>query len=275
MAEKFHERFNIQMPMDEAKRRFVNRAHSQILSPDCPFMLESGYLKRTCMAIAFALGEKFDAGTPFRKTALETYTGLNFERTLQAIEATRRVICGPKDGPQLDEVVEVMLSISEVDLGIRWNDGKFLPSGAKLLDDTLVNESLKWLREKNYRAVLAPFEKGLEHLLRARAKPELLLDVVTDAYEALEALAKILTGKDRTLDANRELFLSKVNASDEYKKILHQYCEYAHNFRHGAIDPTKKRSIAYSEAESFVYLTGVFLRLAISATVAAEAPAGS
>jgi hypothetical protein len=141
MAEKFDERFNIRVPMDEAKRRFVNRAHSQILSPDCPFMLGEGHLRRACMAIAFELGERFDAGTPFRRTALEAYTGLNFERTLQAIEAARRVICGPNSGPQLDEVVEAMLSESEVDLGIRWNDGKFLPSGAELLDDALVNES--------------------------------------------------------------------------------------------------------------------------------------
>jgi hypothetical protein len=136
-------------------------------------------------------------------------------------------------------------------------------------------ESLKWLREKNYRTVLAPFEKGLEHLLRARAKAELLSDVVTDSYEALEALGKILTGKDKTLDANRELFLSKVNASDEYKRILHQYCEYAHNFRHGAIDPTKKPSITYSEAESFVYLTGIFLRLAISCSGTEQGSVGA
>ena len=32
MAEKFHERFDIEVGLDEAKRRFVNRAHNRIFN---------------------------------------------------------------------------------------------------------------------------------------------------------------------------------------------------------------------------------------------------
>jgi hypothetical protein len=43
----------------------------------------------------------------------------------------------------------------------------FVRTGAKLLDDELVNASLKWLREEKYENVLKPFEKALQHLLES------------------------------------------------------------------------------------------------------------
>jgi hypothetical protein len=158
--------------------------------------------------------------------------------------------------------------MSEVDLGVGWRGGKFYPTGAKVLDDALVNDVLAWLTKATYLTVRQPFEKSLNHLLRARANPELLSDVITDAYEALEAFAKIVAGNDQTLDANQETFLARICASDEYKQILGEclkkYRPFAHKFRHGASSPEKKPSISYAEAESFVYLTGLFIRLVIS-----------
>jgi hypothetical protein len=73
-------------------------------------------------------------------------------------------------------------------------------------------------------------------------------------------------GNEKTLDANRELFISKVRASEEYRRILKEYTDFAHNFRHGASAPEKKPSLSYAEAESFIYLTGLFIRLVISAS---------
>jgi hypothetical protein len=79
--------------------------------------------------------------------------------------------------------------------------------------------------------VRTPFEKGLTHFLYAAKRPEVLADVVTDMYESLEALTKIVTGRsDKDLSANREMFLAKVKASDEYKKLLKHYIDYANSF---------------------------------------------
>ncbi len=66
-----------------------------------------------------------------------------------------------------------------------------------------------------------PFEKGLKHLLEAHVKQDQLLDVITDMYEAVEALAKIVTERpNKDLSGNREMFISKVGASDAYKVLL-------------------------------------------------------
>ena len=97
-------------------------------------------------------------------------------------------------GPEFRQIIQEILDASEVDLGIRWDVGRFLPSGARLLDDRLINDTLGFLRSAGHGAVLDPFAKGLSHLLPASKRPEVLPDVITDMYEALEAMAKIVTG---------------------------------------------------------------------------------
>ena len=114
--------------------------------------------------------------------------------------------------------------------------------------------------------------KGLQDLLLSKKDPKRLSDVITDMHEALEALAKKALGYDRDLSANREAFLAGVKASDAYKKLLRQYIEYANDFRHAAASGQPKSRIAEREAESFMYLTGVFIRLAMPDDVVNGAP---
>ncbi len=98
--------------------------------------------------------------------------------------------------------------------------------------------------------------------MHSNNKPELLSDVVTDMHEALEAQAKITAGNDKDLSANAELFISKLNVSNEYKPILKGYISYANEFRHAAEQGQKKDPLSRRETESFIYVTGLFLRLA-------------
>jgi hypothetical protein len=165
---------------------------------------------------------------------------------------------------RLETLIRRLLNESEVDLGIRWESGQSIRSGATLLDEKLVNDQLHWIRACGYETVRLPFEKGLGHFLHASARPELLSDVITDMYEAVEALAKIVTNRpDRDLSANRELFLSKVKASDEYKQLLKDYIDYANRFRHAGQEGRPRPDLSAKETESFIYLTGVFIRLAV------------
>lgn len=118
-------------------------------------------------------------------------------------------------------MVEEALELSETDLGVSWENGIFLKKGAKLLDERLVNEPLRWLGDPAYRNVLTPFEKGLKHFLEGGKEPERLADSITDMYEATEALAKIVTNKPtKDLSALREDFISKVGLPELYKKML-------------------------------------------------------
>ena len=118
-----------------------------------------------------------------------------------------------------------------MDMGIRWENGTFVPTGAQLLDEQLVNDPLKWLRaDPSLAAVLIPFERGLSHFLQAEKNPNILTDVINNMHESLEALAQILTGRPKQdLSSNRELFLKKISAPEPYKELLKNYVNYAND----------------------------------------------
>lgn len=130
------------------------------------------------------------------------------------------------------------LSHSALDIGIRFDaeQGVFYPSGAKLLDERLVNEELRWLSENQYTKVYEPFEKGLRFLLEARNDSSKLQDVVTDLHEALEAFARIVCENNKDLSANAAKFISNLNLNDHYKSMLKSYIAYANKFRHAEGD---------------------------------------
>jgi hypothetical protein len=254
---KFVERFNIDVGKDEAKRRFANRAYNRVFYHFFYSISENKRYK-IHREIVSALGDKYS----YHKN-LSDHIGDDFYRNLLALETFYHSAEGYYKS-EVDKLIKQLIIESEVDIGIRWEDGRFIKSGAKLLDEKLVNDSLHWLRGKKYSSVIAPFEKGLDHFLHSDKRPELFADVVTDMYEALEALSKIITERpNKDLSANRELFLSRVNASDEYKKILSEYISYANEFRHASEEGKKKPSVSEREVESFIYLTGLFIRLAV------------
>jgi len=262
MTNKFHERFNIEVEINEARRRFVNRALNLVF---WSFLYELSNTEEIVVEIATVLGETYE-DSDF--DSVKDYIDDDFHKTLLAIEALFNAI-PPHNIPAhskeaLVKIIDRIISESEVDLGIRWQDGKFIRSGARYLDDKLVNDVLTWLSKKGYETVMTPYRKGLDHFLHAEKRPELLADVVTDMYEALEALSKIVTERpDNDLSSNRELFIKSVNASPEYKRILKEYIDYANKFRHAIEEGKEKPSLSIHEVESFIYLSGIFLRLAM------------
>ena len=245
--------------MSTIQKKFVNRVKNLIWENIIRALDDIIGIRRVCWQIANKLGHEY---TSYKRP--EDYTKGDYYSTLHAIEITYESFESPELKLRLEETVKYILSISEIDLGITFKNGYFIRKGAKLLDEELVNKSLDWLSDKKYKSVYLPFEKGLTHLLEAEKKPGLRNDVITDMYEALEALAKIITkraGKD--LSGNAELFIRSVKASDYYKRLLKEYIAYANIFRHGQ-DEDKPRPIpALGEVESFIYMTGLFIRLAI------------
>lgn len=130
----------------------------------------------------------------------------------------------------------------------------------------LVNESLRWLADEKYQNVLVPFQKGLSHLLEGTKDPQRYGDSVTDMYESVEAMAKIVTDKPtKDLSGLREEFIAKLRLPETHKAMLKQYIDYGCEFRH-TLETSQKRTWPLEhEAENFVYLTGLFIKLAIQA----------
>src|SRR5438128_87602 len=185
---KFHERFNIATGFQEAQERFVNRIYNEVWLSYFG-ALDREYRDRFSIAIASAIGQRRNSMQHIRvQIGTDFFDNLKaLERLYAELDLLRR--------PTLRKIVESVLFQSEVDLGIEWKDGEFFRKGAQLLDDKLVNDVLHWLRHPGYESVSKPYEKGLSHFLQAHIKQDILSDVITDMYEALEALAKIVTGR--------------------------------------------------------------------------------
>jgi len=98
----------------------------------------------------------------------------------------------------------------------------------------------------------------------SRTDRGLLSDVVTDMYEALESMAKLLTNRpDKDLSGLQEQLIKTLDASNEYRLLLKNYIDYACRFRHAVSEERSRPRLSIKEVESFVYLTGLFLRLAM------------
>lgn len=261
----FHERFNIEVREKDAKERFLNRVRNHIFRNffEHKGKVDEATLKnRILWQVANALGEEYDYFWGF-----DHYVGADFYGCLQALEVGYAALPKETQRQELSLRIGLVISQSETDLGILWQEGIFVRRGARFLDEGLVNEPLRWLSDPKYRNVLAPFQKGLSHFVEAEKEPDRLADTVTDMYEALEALAKAVTGRPgKDLSANAELFVKKLKLGHYYNKMLKDYICYANEFRHGVEEGRQRPLPSGREVEAFVYTTGLFIRLAIGQT---------
>jgi len=258
----FYQRFNIQVSREDAEERFINRVLNKIEEELDSLLKYStiGHYEKAMYNVATRLGIEYDSRVTFHE-----YVRHKFNSCLQALEALYEIFISENsyEAQKLSDLIQYALSLSETDLGIQWRDGSFWPSGAKLLDEALLNENLKWLQDQTLHAVLVPFEKGLRHFLEAHRQSEKLADTVTDMYEALEAMAKLVTGREDDLSGNREKFISMLKLSEYYKKMLRDYIEYANQYRHAVKPGEKREPPKRNEVVAFFYTTGLFIRLSI------------
>ena len=73
---KFHQRFNIDLGVDEARRRFSNRANNLIfqnlIPQDCRKKWDQPVSARVDMAICTKLGEIYDGSNTLKKSSVPT-----------------------------------------------------------------------------------------------------------------------------------------------------------------------------------------------------------
>jgi hypothetical protein len=258
----FYQRFDIDINLDEARAKFVESAHNRIFDE----LYHNPHFDSLKAATWRYVADKIGKRPQLDGRSLSRFIGDDFFDVLKAMEGMFVAVVTLGDDSHekmFNHNLNYVLEISDIDLGIRWEPPEFQRAGAEELDRALVNENLLWLGEKGYDSVVKPFKKGLRHLMESRKRPELLSDVVRDMYESVEALAKIVTGRDADLSKNAELLINNVKASVEYKSMLKHYIDYANRFRHAPRANQPRPSLSGRETESFVYLTGLFIRLAM------------
>jgi len=257
-------RFNIDIDIKEAQRFFINRAITQLerILPDMDktrskHPADRHYLRRA----TYAVGKVYDSNCSLKSIIGDDF--VNIIRVLESVYGYAIEIHEPDKAGEIQNLVNRLVEDSDIDLGIVWRDGEFRYSGAVLLDIELVDKNLQWLAGKEYKAVREPFAKGLRQLLESSKNNALLSDVITDVYESLEAMARIVVGNDRELSGNRDVFINKLDLNENYKKMFSEYIDYGCQYRHAARKGTTKQLPKQNEVEAFVYMTGLFLRLAI------------
>lgn len=267
MKNNFYERFNIPIDLSGAQRHFMNRIkniihliidemHHSFLP--LPFLLEPKKT-RLLVFIANRVGKKFHSVEYFERSIDHEE---NFLEHLHLVEALYVYIDEDRKS-ELAGLTEDAVSESAFDLGIVWRNGRFYRKGAPLLDKKLINESLGMLRDKKYENVIDAFEKGLDHFIHSQNEPERLIDAITDVYEALEALAKVICGNNKDLSANRDLLIKEIDVPEFYRRTLKEYVTYACKFRHALKEGKKRKIPSEREVETFIYLSGIYIRLAL------------
>lgn len=122
----FFQRFSLSIDVQEAQRRFINRATDQLFT--FPFITDD-YLKKMepwyVRCVAYDLGELSSEAKSFESLAKR-----DFLRCLQIIES---IFFRLADDPNVDQEVTVpvfessiyrILESSEVDLGVVWKKGR-------------------------------------------------------------------------------------------------------------------------------------------------------
>lgn len=267
ILKRFNEIFGLEDSVEDERKRFVGRVNQLIFNMIDSQESSSFQYRNLFEIVCFELGVnshdiKLKIGGPipggYSTPRLRTLTKDDFNKTLQVLCILYLYIqygSNREEGQKIvSKGIENVLSKCSCDIGIRWKDGFFYPSGAEELDKPLIEETLTWLKDypnesKNYRTALQCYLAGNS-----------LADIITNCYSTVEGLAREVLGNAKTLDNNKEELLAKINLSDGWKRILGNYITYAHGYRHAS---PGRHELTKHEAEAYLYMTGLIIRLII------------
>ncbi len=271
IRKRFNEIFGFEDTVEAERKRFVERVNQAIFHNIDTVDCDSYDYEHLIQLVCFDLGINFHdlhqrrvgvgINERYLPASIRTLTRDDFTETLRVLCA----LCGriqlggdTKKGQELlSKLIEAALSRCTCDIGVRWKDGFFYPSGAEELDTSLIEETLAWLKDypderRDYRTALQCYAAG-----------DSLADVIKNCYSAIEGVARKVLANERTLDNNKDELLAKINLSDGWKSLLANYIRYAHDYRHASIG---RHEITKQEGEAYLYMTGLIIRLAIEST---------
>jgi hypothetical protein len=269
VRKRFNEIFGLEDGVEEGKRRFVERVNHVIFHDiDTEHCDEFGY-RNLFDLVCFELGVNahdfpqrrqhslLDDDT-YSPAPIRTLTTNDFDKTLLVLCTLYLYIQYGSDAEKgqqwLSKRIGLALSRCSCDIGIRWKEGFFYPSGAEELDKPLIEETLTWL--KDYPNESKDYRTALQRYLEEKS----LGDVIKNCYSAVEGVARKVLGNEKTLDNNKDELLAKIGLSDGWKPLLASYIKYAHDYRHAS---PERHDITKPEAEAYLYMTGLIIRLII------------
>ena len=269
----FNKAFGLQADLDEEKRRFVQRINQTILKGIQEGPYPDDY-ERVFRRVCYGLGEnagdlisnanQYSYSVSLAIPGLRALTGDDFTATLKVLVLLHGAL-HPQNVVRLNQSIELALASAATDLGIRWKSGLFYPSGAKELDEKLINDNLDFLQ--TWPDVRAQFSTALTHFRSSLQNVAGRKDAITNAYSAVEGLARATLSNDKSFDNNSNALVDFTGLPSEYKNIVHYYKQIAHRYssRHAG------EEFSHSETEAFIYLTGLLMRLILEKATPAKA----
>jgi hypothetical protein len=270
IRKRFNENFGIQDNLEEERKRFVSRVNQVVFQMiDTRELVKFEYnnvlFDRLCYKMGIDASEirhRYTRRHDHHLLPMEEWAPEIRNLTQDDFQKTCLVLCilytafkeSSNERMWLSTVINAILSEATCDLGVRWHEDFFYLSGAKELDESLVEDVLTWLKDysderQDYTRALQCQEQGA------------LSDVVQNCYKAVEGVARAILGNQKILDNNKDELLKKIGLSDGWRAILASFIKYAHDYRHAS---DQRHDITKPEAEAYLYMTGLFIRLLVT-----------
>ena len=188
----------------------------------------------------------------------KTLSKKDFVQTLRVVVAIYKCVSDkPNTQRFITSYVADAIEKANLNLGVKWADGIFYPTGDKFLDTELIDNSLSLLDK--FPSEKTDLKNALDNYY---AKS--LYGVVENCYIAVEGIGRQLLGNKKTLDNNREDLLRLLQFSKYWDKIFLNYLSFAHEYRRHAGE--NRHDLKPEEVEGFLYLTCLIIRATIRAS---------
>ena len=157
MLGRFNKVFGIQGNLLNEQFRFVERIN-QTAFPDIEKLSYPISYEHIFGAVCYGLGtnandriakqNQGNYGSETLVPPLRSLTHDEFMETMRVLSFLYKVLNKDPGARQtLSDWIETALDQATVDLGVTWNEGMFYPSGARELDEKLIEEPFKWLAD--------------------------------------------------------------------------------------------------------------------------------
>ena len=260
MLKEFNRNFGISPSIEEERVAFINRIthflqdFRQLLSNDD----YNDLFSTVCVQLGLNPRIIIEENSFLRPEVPELNQLLpyDFFNILKIIIAVRKYFKSKPDMLfAIDENIEGFLNLSAIDLGITYKSGMFFPKGEELLDNDLIEYSLKVLvpfpnENKDIRNALENYRSGSKY------------GVIENCYRCIEGLARRILNNSKTLIDNKPEIIKSSGLSDYWKKILANYIDYGNEYGRHASE--KRHDFNISEVEAYLYMTCVLVRLIVN-----------
>lgn len=267
MLGHFNKIFGIEASLTTEQHSFVQRINQTVIHEIEQMRYPTAY-KHIFTMVCYKLGinandrigqanrnNYFDSDTII--PSLRSLTNDDFVQTLKVLVLLYGcfgVLQNARAQKELSNSIEVAIANATIDIGVKWRDGMFYPSGARELDEKLIEEPLKWLTR--FPTERVDYLKALRGYIEKR--PD---DVIINCYLVVEGIARSVLSNKKTLDNNREELMKMIGLSQEWKGLLNNFIIYANEFKRHASE--KRHNLNPVEVEGFLYLTGILVRMIV------------